>query len=79
MDLKDFKIGEDFYTVYRTKQYHAKKWRCTDIGTRTIIAIPYDPEWMTGPPYALAEVVFDEYDLECCYRTIEEHEIKETP
>jgi hypothetical protein len=63
-------------------------WRCTDIGTRTIIAIQIDrvdvgstsPEWcrtlsqseaeaegwFNGLPYAVAEAVFDEYDLEGC-------------
>jgi hypothetical protein len=60
-------------------------WRCTDIGTRTGIAIRIDaaevvavlggretqsvvdprrdPSWLNGPPYALAETVFDEYDF----------------
>jgi hypothetical protein len=65
-------------------------WRCTDIRTRTVVAIQIDhaevvsiatrggrcgPEtqavvdprryhsWLNGPPYALAEMVFDEYDL----------------
>jgi hypothetical protein len=65
-------------------------WRCTDIGTRTVVAIRIDhaevvsvevrrgkpgPEaqsvvnsredrsWLNRPPYALAETVFDEYDL----------------
>lgn len=65
-------------------------WLCTDIGTRTVIAIRIDQaeietlntetgartlrgidprverEWLNGPPYALAEVVFDEDDLEAC-------------
>jgi len=41
--------------------------RCTDIGTRVIVAIriddhPDDPSWYNGPPYAVAESVFDEYD-----------------
>ena len=62
------------------------QWRCTDIGTRTIVAIRIDrvevesgaPErrcmlsraeaeaegWFNGPPYAVAESVFDEYDME---------------
>ncbi|MGO4527368.1 hypothetical protein AB4097_21245 [Microvirga sp. 2MCAF35] len=66
------------------------RWRCTDIGTRTIIAIKIDPVeiaslengqktirhlsqaeaesegWFSGPPYAVAEYVFDEDDLEAC-------------
>lgn len=24
------------------------------------------PEWLAGPPYAVAEEVFDEYELETC-------------
>jgi hypothetical protein len=27
-----------------------------------------DPSWYNGPPYAVAEVVFDEYDIEGCTR-----------
>ena len=46
------------------------RWRCTDIGTRTIAAIrldlDHDPAWYNGPPYAVAETVFDEYDIEGC-------------
>ena len=68
-------------------------WRCTDIGTRTIIAICIDSAeiqsswldqreppslrmlsgseaeaegWFKGPPYAVAESVFDEYDAQGC-------------
>ena len=62
--------------------------RCTDIGTRTIIAIRIDrvdverngparfetlsnaeaeaAGWFKGPPYAIAENVFDEYDVQGC-------------
>ena len=25
-----------------------------------------DPDWLIGPPYKVAEVVFDEYDVEAC-------------
>ena len=25
-----------------------------------------DPSWLKGPPYAVPEMVFDEYDLEGC-------------
>jgi hypothetical protein len=25
-----------------------------------------DPSWYNGPPYAVAELVFDEYDMEAC-------------
>jgi hypothetical protein len=71
MDIKDFKIGEEFFGSA------GFKWRCTDIGTRTITAIQltpdtHDPSWYVGPPYAVAEVVFDEYDLPSCYLNFED-------
>ena len=45
--------------------------RCTDIGTRVVVAICLsghhdDPSWLDGPPYAGAEVIFDEDDLKAC-------------
>jgi len=64
MEHSDFAIGKEFRTETGT-------WRCTDIGTRTIIAIKVsdrdDPSWFNGPPYAVAELVFDEDDLEGCW------------
>lgn len=63
MQYTDFEIGLEF-------ECGEKRWRCTDLGTRTVIAIaleyPEDPSWYNGPPYAVAETVFDEYDLEGC-------------
>src|SRR5947207_15218836 len=57
----DFKIGSEFLT-------ETGRWRCTDVGTRTIAAIKldhdHDPAWYNGPPYALAEHVFDEESIE---------------
>ena len=47
-----------------------KRWRVTDIGTRVVVAIYLDPEqtedWFHGPPFGIAEMVFDEYDLAVC-------------
>lgn len=64
MEHGDFAIGEEFVTASGT-------WRCTDIGTRTIIAIKIsdrdDPSWFNGPPYAVVEMVFDENDLGGCW------------
>ena len=77
--LDEFKIGTEFYCGGR-------QWRCTDIGTRTVIALPADrvnvasvnanqivreerpvtASDFSGPPYANAEYVFDEYDIEAC-------------
>ena len=79
----EFRIGETFWCGGR-------QWRCTDIGTRSIVAIRIDQVevsganpalcrtlnraeaesegWFNGPPYAVAEIVFDEYDLPACSR-----------
>ena len=63
MKLSDFSIGLEF-------AMSGARWRCTDVGTRTIIAIkldhPEDPSWYKGPPYAVAEMVLDEYVLPAC-------------
>jgi len=85
----DFHIGTEFFTG-------AGKWRCTDVGTRVIVAISLepretvrvhydkngerreerfmsnDPRDLFGPPYSVAEYVFDEYDLDGCYTTADE-------
>jgi hypothetical protein len=64
MDHADFEIGKAFYTT------NGWKWICTDKGSRTIIAIHDEegrnPSWLKGPPYAVAEVVFDENDMPAC-------------
>jgi hypothetical protein len=84
MKLAEFKVGEEFWC-------DGRQWRCTDIGTRTVVAIRLDqvevgsnvPElrrtldrteaeaegWFNGPPYAVAERVFDEYDQDGCTLT----------
>ena len=63
MERNEFEIGKTFWC-------DGKPWRCTDIGTRVIAAIRLDrdddPSWYNGPPYAVAESVFDEYDQEGC-------------
>jgi hypothetical protein len=63
MKHSDFSIGREFLA-------ETERWRCTDVGTRTIVAIKLDhdndPSWYNGPPYAVAETVFDEDDIEGC-------------
>lgn len=63
MQRTDFHIGQTFYTP-------SGAWRCTDIGSRVITAIlldhPDDPSWYNGPPYTVAEAIFDEYDQPGC-------------
>ena len=65
MNHGDFAIGCVFATG------SGQRWRCTDIGTRVIVAVclddhPDDSSWYNGPPYAVAEHVFDEYSQEDC-------------
>jgi hypothetical protein len=67
MLLSDFVIGEDFYTG------SGRRWRCTDVGSRVVVAIEIDMRghsWFVGPPYAVVERVFDENDLPGCFQNI---------
>ncbi|WP_292806783.1 hypothetical protein [Methylotenera sp.] len=70
MKHSDFKIG----TVFNSCT--GQRWRCTDVGTRTILAIELKPEldssWFVGPPYAVVEVSFDENDMGGVYRNDDE-------
>jgi len=64
-DMREiFKVGCEF-------RCGGKRWRCTDVGSRVITAVclddhPGDPSWFNGPPYAVVESVFDEYDQPGC-------------
>jgi hypothetical protein len=58
MKHTEFRIGLEFYTT-------TGAWRCTDVGTRVVTALRLgqpDPKVYEGPPYAIAELVFDEND-----------------
>jgi hypothetical protein len=59
MTVEDVKIGDSFTCG-------GNRWHVTDVGRRTVVAIAHKPGWMNGPPYALAEMVFDENDLPAC-------------
>lgn len=62
MNLGDFRIGLEF-------MMSDARWRCTDVGSRVVIAIKLDQSdesWYNGPPYAVAETVIDEYDMPAC-------------
>jgi hypothetical protein len=65
MKHSDFRIGCEFLSG-------SGRWRCTDVGKRTIAAIRLnhddDPAWYNGPPYAVAEFIFDEFDIQGCER-----------
>lgn len=94
MQHSEFRIGEHFYLA-RTGETPYSRWRVTDVGTRTVVAIRVDKttvssyprrgeprvlseaeadagHWFSGPPYAVAEVVFDEDDIEGAAREIED-------
>lgn len=69
MKLQEFKTGKDFYLLHRDGYGH---YRCTDKGTRVVVAICLDSHrdnssWFNGPPYAVAECVIDEDTMEVCY------------
>lgn len=73
MKISDFKIGESFFC-------NRAEWRVTDIGTRTIIAVDLqahkdDKSWYNGPPYAVVEEVFDQFDMQGCFKTLHEPHI----
>jgi len=64
MEISECEIGTEFTCG-------DKRWRCTDIGTRVIVAICIsdrddDLSWYDGPPYAVVEYTFDETDLPVC-------------
>ena len=62
MQHADFQIGTEFLTA-------TGRWRVTDIGTRTVIAIKLDqadPRNYNGPPYSIVESVFGEDDFGGC-------------
>ena len=79
MRLAEFEIGKPFRSG-------GHLWRCTDVGSRVVVAIRLDmveiggtgesralgqqeaetAGWFRGPPYAVAETVFDEDDQEGC-------------
>jgi hypothetical protein len=65
IDHSEFQIGIEFYT-------ESGLWRCTDVGTRTIVAVRVEdgyPAPDDKPPFVDAvEEVFDEYDFGGLYR-----------
>lgn len=62
----------DFYIGLEFSASAGFRWRCTDVGSRTIVAIRLDHEdsnWYRGPPYVAEEVVFDETEIKRCHQT----------
>lgn len=68
MKHEDFELGMEF-------SCGPGRWRVTDIGMRTVIAIKLSdlapPDWYEGPPYSVAEMVFDEDDFAACEPSIQ--------
>lgn len=65
MKLSEFRIGE----VFRTG---SGEWVCTDIGTRTILAVEKEEyERNSGQLIYCDEVVFFDYDFEGCWKSVE--------
>jgi len=64
LEHRNFSIGVEFWT-------ETGRWRCTDVGSRTICAIKLDgdPRDWDGPPYGVAEHVFDESDFGALYES----------
>lgn len=61
LDIKRIRISDTFST-------ETGSWLVTDVGSRVVVAIKIvDKDWMTGPPYAVEEVVFDENDFPVCH------------
>ena len=61
MNLRDFRIG--------STSTLPKAAGDAQTSARVMAAIKLDqsgPSWYNGPPYGVAEIVFDEYDLEAC-------------
>ncbi|QWP77214.1 hypothetical protein J5226_02070 [Lysobacter sp. K5869] len=75
MKHTDFAIGTEFETCT------GQRWRCTDVGQRSIVAIELRPElhpaWSWGPPYPVPEVTFDELDIAAVLQS-QEDAIQET-
>lgn len=66
MKYCDFSIGLEFMSP------GGLRYRCTDIGTRAILAISLEvdnPRLLQGPPYMQDEKVFDEVAMEGCFLT----------
>lgn len=65
MLLSEFVIGMEFWTA-------TGKWMCTDVGTRTVVAVAQDDSdgrMAFGPPYPVPESVFSEEALQGCAPT----------
>lgn len=82
MNHADFRIGTEFTTgtgrwrctdvgtrviaAIRISGTHKIVRYQAGVRTETVEPLPSEPSWFNGPPYAVAEYVFDEFDQERC-------------
>jgi hypothetical protein len=62
MKHSEFVVGHRF-------SMSGQQYRCTDIGSRVVVAIRLnkaDASWYTGPTYAVPELVIDEDSMPAC-------------
>lgn len=60
----------DFYPGLVFNSAGGFEYRCTDVGSRTILAVllsGVDPVFVQGPPYIQREEVFAEHELKQCF------------
>lgn len=84
MKHADFEIGFEFLTGsdrWRCTDVGTRVITAIKISEVTVTAVskdgtktthtdnPPDPSWFNGPPYAVAEYVFDEYDMMACRKS----------
>lgn len=69
MKHSEFRIGVEFLAQA------GYRWRCTDVGKRTIVAVcltGQNQALLEGPPYMAEEIVFDEHEIQRCHLTEED-------
>ena len=62
-------VGTRVITAISLEPHEVVELRTSDSAVsalRTHRYVTDDPDWLIGPPYKVAEHVFDEYDLEAC-------------
>jgi hypothetical protein len=72
MDYDAFRIGDRCGPSRASGS--ARTWGRTIVAVTIDAQVIADPSWLNGPPYAVAEFVFDEYDFEGCYPTAAERD-----
>ena len=57
------------FEIGRLFEMGGRLWVCTDVGSRTVCAVPLDDLVESrdlGPPYSIKERVLDRYDMDGC-------------